>query len=172
MYEDNEMRVEIRARLKGRIRYNVTTDQIEVMVGEDDELLRWETIDRRTMSQHLPPTVIDRLWDMICDAAGSGVYADDRLAGVQFLGLHRIVDHLEREGLRIEAVPVPSLSPPALVAVTLAAFLAARERTTLAEIMQNVIDVPPEKELLVMLKNAGWESRRTATGRFWVKTRG
>ncbi|WP_339078245.1 hypothetical protein QQM41_14905 (plasmid) [Acetobacter sp. AC2005] len=82
------------------------------------------------------------------------------------------VDHLEREGLRIEAVPVPSLSPPALVAVTLAAFLAARERTTLAEIMQNVIDVPPEKELLVMLKNAGWESRRTATGRFWVKTRG
>ncbi|WP_165993476.1 hypothetical protein, partial [Acetobacter lambici] len=132
---------------------------------EDDELLRWETIDRRTMSQHLPPTVIDRLWDMICDAA-------DRLAGVQFLGLHRVVDHLEREGLRIEAVPVPSLSPPAPVAVTLAAFLAARERATLAEIMQNVIDVPPEKELLVMLKNAGWESRRTATGRFWVKTRG
>ncbi|KDE19129.1 hypothetical protein AZ09_14195 [Acetobacter aceti 1023] len=108
----------------------------------------------------------------ICDAAGSGVYADDRLAGVQFLGLHRVVDHLEREGLRIEAVPVPSLSPPAPVAVTLAAFLAARERATLAEIMQNVIDVPPEKELLVMLKNAGWESRRTATGRFWVKTRG
>ncbi|AOW47789.1 hypothetical protein A4S02_05150 [Acetobacter ascendens] len=108
----------------------------------------------------------------MCDAAGSGVYADDRLAGVQFLGLHRVVDHLEREGLRIEAVPVPSLSPPAPVAVTLAAFLAARERATLAEIMQNVIDVPPEKELLVMLKNAGWEPRRTATGRFWVKTRG
>ncbi|CAI9122003.1 hypothetical protein [Brytella acorum] len=166
------MRVEIRARLKGRIRYNVTTDQIEVMVGEDDELLRWETVNRRTMFQHLPQTVVDRLWDMLCDVAGSGIYKDDRLAGVQFLGLHRVVDHLERDSIRIEEIPVPSLSSPEPTAVTLAAFLAARERTTLAEIMQNVRDVPPEKDLLVILRNAGWESRRTATGRFWMKVVG
>lgn len=172
MYEDNEMRVEIRARLKGRIRYNVTTDQIEVMVGEDDELLRWETVNRRTMFQHLPQTVVNRLWDMLCDVAGSGIHKDDRLAGVQFLGLHRVVDHLERDSIRIEEIPVPSPSSPVPPPVTLAAFLAVRERTTLAEIMQNVRDVPPEKDLLVILRNTGWESRRTATGRFWMKVEG
>ncbi|MGF1276568.1 hypothetical protein [Acetobacter pasteurianus] len=42
MYEDQEMREEIRSRMKGRIRFNVATDRIEVIVGEPDELLRWE----------------------------------------------------------------------------------------------------------------------------------
>ena len=34
MYEDQEMREEIRARMKGRIRFNVATDMIEVIVGD------------------------------------------------------------------------------------------------------------------------------------------
>lgn len=36
MYEDQEMREEIRSRMKGRIRFNVATDRIEVIVGEPD----------------------------------------------------------------------------------------------------------------------------------------
>ena len=88
MYEDQEMREEIRSRMKGRIRFNVATDRIEVIVGEPDELLHWEP----TMLQHLPPSVVERLWDMFADVAGSGFYAEDRLAGVKFLGLHRVED--------------------------------------------------------------------------------
>ena len=72
MYEDQEMREEIRARMKGRIRFNVATDRIEVIVGEPDELLRWEPINRLSMLQHLPQSVVERLLDMFADAAGAG----------------------------------------------------------------------------------------------------
>ncbi|WP_231111184.1 hypothetical protein, partial [Acetobacter pasteurianus] len=61
MSEDQEMREAIRARMKGRIRFNVATDRIEVIVGAPDELLRWEPINRLTMLQHLPQSVVERL---------------------------------------------------------------------------------------------------------------
>lgn len=67
----------------GAIQFNVATDRIEVIVGEPNELLRWEPINRLTMLQHLPPLVVERLWDMFSDAAGPGFYAEDRLAGVK-----------------------------------------------------------------------------------------
>ncbi|WP_261763973.1 hypothetical protein [Acetobacter tropicalis] len=40
MYENREMREEIRAGMKGRIRFNAGTDAIEVIVGEDHEVPR------------------------------------------------------------------------------------------------------------------------------------
>ncbi|WP_244178093.1 hypothetical protein [Gluconobacter albidus] len=61
MSEDQEMRDVIRARMKGRIRFNFVIDRIEMIVGEPDELLRWEQINRLTMLQHLPPSVVERL---------------------------------------------------------------------------------------------------------------
>ncbi|MFT9018323.1 hypothetical protein [Acetobacter malorum] len=77
-----------------------------MIVGEPDELLRWEPINRLTMLQHLPPPVVERLWEMFADAAGSGFYAEDRLAGVKFGGLHRVAEYLdEEEGIRIEENP-------------------------------------------------------------------
>ncbi|MGF1277785.1 hypothetical protein [Acetobacter pasteurianus] len=170
MYEDQEMREEIRACMKGRIRFNVATDRIEVIVGEPDELLRWEPINRLSMLQHLPPSVVERLWDMFADAAGSGFYAEDRLAGVKFLGLHRVAEYLEEEeGIRIEEIPMPSFSAPAPApAVSLDTYLAGRDRTTIAEILKAVPDTV-EKELPLRLKEAGWEPRRSATERFWMK---
>ncbi|CEF41599.1 hypothetical protein ASN_2305 [Acetobacter senegalensis] len=170
MYEDQEMREEIRARMKGRIRFNVATDRIEVIVGEPDELLRWEPINRLTMLQHLPSTVVDRLWDMFADAAGSGFYAEDRLAGVKFLGLHRVAEYLEeKEGIRIEEIPMPSFSALPQV-VSLETYLAGRDRTTIAEILKAVPGIV-EKELPVRLKEAGWEPRRSATERYWAKVK-
>ncbi|WP_252347597.1 MULTISPECIES: hypothetical protein [unclassified Gluconobacter] len=154
--------------MKGRIRFNVATDRIEVIVGEPDELLRWEPINRLSMLQHLPQSVVERLWDMFADAAGSGFYAEDRLAGVKFLGLHRVAEYLEEEeGIRIEEIPMPSFSalPPA---VSLNTYLAGRDRTTIAEILKAVPDTI-EKELPLRLKESGWEPRRSATERFWVK---
>lgn len=168
MSEDQEMREEIRARMKGRIRFNVVTDRIEVIVGEPDELLRWEPINRLIMLQHLPPMVVERLWDMFADAAGSRFYAEDRLAGVKFIGLHKVAEYLEEEeGIRIEEIPMPSFSalPPT---VSLETYLAGRDRTTIAEILKAVPDIL-EKDLPDSLREAGWESRRSATGRFWVK---
>ncbi|GBQ09862.1 hypothetical protein [Acetobacter cerevisiae] len=168
MRDEQEMRDEIRTRMKGRIRFNVATDRIEVIVGAPDELLRWEPINRRTMLQHLPPLVVERLWDMFADAAGSGFYAEDRLAGVKFLGLHRVAEYLEEEEcIRIEEIPMPSFSalPPA---VSLETYLAERDRTTIAEILKAIPDVT-EKELPLQLKEAGWESRRSATERYWAK---
>lgn len=169
MRDEQEMRDEIRARMKGRIRFNVATDRIEVIVGEPDELLRWEPINRLTMLEHLPPLVVERLWDMFADAAGSGFYAEDRLAGVKFLGLHRVAEYLEEEqGIQIEEIPMPSFSALPQ-AVSLETYLAERDRTTIAEILKAVPDAA-EKELPVRLKEAGWEPRRSATERFWVKT--
>ncbi|GBR51578.1 hypothetical protein CSR02_04150 [Acetobacter pomorum] len=168
MYEDQEMSEEIRSRMKGRIRFNVATDRIEVIVGEPDELLRWEPINRLSMLQHLPQSLVERLWDMFADAAGSGFYAEDRLAGVKFLGLHRVAEYLEEEeGIRIEEIPMPSRSAPA-PAMSLNTYLAGRDRTTIAEILKAVPDTV-EKELPLRLKEAGWEPRRSATERFWVK---
>ncbi|GCD52770.1 hypothetical protein [Acetobacter pasteurianus] len=100
MYEDQEMREEIRSCMKGRIRFNVATDRIEVIIGEPDELLRWEPINRLTMLQHLPPSVVERLWDMFADAAGAGFYAEDRLVGIKYIGLHRVAEYLEGGGRR------------------------------------------------------------------------
>ncbi|WP_306789710.1 hypothetical protein, partial [Acetobacter sp. P5B1] len=169
MSEDQEMREAIRTRMKGRIRFNVATDRIEVIVGAPDELLRWEPINRLTMLQHLPPLVVERLWDMFADAAGSGFYAEDRLAGVKFLGLHRVAEYLEEEeSIRIEEIPMPSFSALPQ-AVSLETYLAGRDRTTIAEILKAVPDAA-EKELPVRLKEAGWEPRRSATERFWLKT--
>ncbi|WP_237915000.1 hypothetical protein [Acetobacter senegalensis] len=168
MRDEQEMRDEIRTRMKGRIRFNVATDRIEVIVGAPDELLRWEPINRLTMLQHLPPLVVERLWDMFADAAGSGFYAEDRLAGVKFLGLHRVAQYLEdEECIRIEEIPMPSFSalPPA---VSLETYLAGRDRTTIAEVLKAVPGTS-EKDLPNSLKEAGWESRRSATERFWVK---
>ncbi|MBS1049748.1 hypothetical protein [Gluconobacter japonicus] len=162
MSEDQEIREEIRARMKGRIRFNVATDRIEVIVGAPDELLRWEPINRLTMLQHLPPLVVERLWDMFADAAGAGFYAEDRLAGVKFLGLHRVAEYLEeKECIQIEEIPMPSFS-------ALDTYLAGRNRTTIGEILKAVPDAA-EKELPLQLKEAGWEPRRSATERFWVK---
>lgn len=173
MHEDREMREEIRAGMKGRIRFNAGTDAIEVIVGEDHEVPRWQPINRLTMVQYLPPLVIERLWDMFADAAGSVYYADDRLAGVKFLGVHRVAEFIEQEGcFQIEEDNAPPLSFPSQKAVSVESFLSGKMKTTLAEIAKNVIDPPSEKDLAEILKNAGWESRRTATGRFWVKTRG
>lgn len=169
MSEDQEMREAIRTRMKGRIRFNVATDRIEVIVDAPDELLRWEPINRLTMLQHLPPLVVERLWDMFADAAGSGFYAEDRLAGVKFLGLHRVAEYLEEEeSIRIEEIPMPSFSALPQ-AVSLETYLAGRDRTTIAEILKAVPDAA-EKELPVRLKEAGWEPRRSATERFWLKT--
>lgn len=170
MYEDREMREEIRARMKGRIRFNAGTDAIEVIVGEDHEVPRWQPINRHTMVQYLPPLVIQRLWDMFADAAGSAYYADDRLAGVKFLGLHRVAELIEQEGcFQIEEDNAPPLSLPSQKALSVESFLSGKTKTTLAEIAKNVSDSPSEKDLVEILKNAGWESRRTATGRFWLK---
>ncbi|MBS1001581.1 hypothetical protein JK169_11260 [Acetobacter persici] len=168
MRDEQEMRDEIRARMKGRIRFNVATDRIEVIVGAPDELLRWEPINRLTMLQHLPPLVVERLWDMFADAAGSGFYTEDGLAGVKFLGLHRVAEYLEEEEcIRIDEIPMPAFS--ALVpVVSLDTYLAGRNRTTIAEILKAVPDAA-EKELPLQLKEAGWEPRRSATERFWVK---
>ncbi|MBS1073931.1 hypothetical protein JK176_03450 [Gluconobacter sp. Dm-73] len=168
MSEDQEMREEIRARMKGRIRFNVATDRVEVIVGEPDEFLRWEPINRLTMLQHLPPLVVERLWDMFADAAGAGFYAEDRLAGVKFLGLHRVAEYLEeKECIRIDEIPMPSFSALA-PAVSLDTYLAGRNRTTISEILKAVPDAA-EKELPLQLKETGWEPRRSATERFWVK---
>ncbi|WP_080674939.1 hypothetical protein [Gluconobacter oxydans] len=168
MFDEKEMRDEIRARMKGRIRFNLATDRIEVIVGEPDELLRWEQINRLTMLQHLPPLVVERLWDMFADAAGSGFYAEDRLAGVKFGGLCRVAEYLEEEeGIRIDEIPMPSFSALA-PAVSFNTYLAGRDRTTIAEILKAVPDAA-EKELPLQLKEAGWEPRRSATERFWVK---
>ncbi|GEC61731.1 hypothetical protein GOX01_20620 [Gluconobacter oxydans] len=168
MSEDQEMRDVIRARMKGRIRFNVATDRIEVIVGEPDELLRWEPINRLTMFQHLPPMVVERLWDMFADAAGSGFYAEDRLAGVKFIGLHKVAEYLEEEeGIRIDEIPLPSFSALA-PAVSLNTYLAGRDRTTIAEVVKAVPSIS-EKDLPNSLKDAGWEPRRSATERFWVK---
>lgn len=169
MSEDHEMRDEIRARMKGRIRFNVAIDRIEVIVGEPDEHLRWEPINRLTMLQHLPPLVVERLWDMFADAAGSGFYAEDRLAGMKFIGLHKVAAYLEEEeGIRIDEIPMPSFPALAPTAVSLDTYLAGRDRTTIAEILKAVPDAA-EKELPVRLKEAGWEPRRSATERFWAK---
>lgn len=106
---------------------------------------------------------------MFADAAGSGFYAEDRLAGVKFIGLHRVAEYLEEEEecIRIEEIPMPSFSalPPA---VSLETYLAERDRTTIAEILKAIPDVT-EKELPLQLKEAGWESRRSATERYWAK---
>ncbi|GEL51775.1 hypothetical protein [Acetobacter tropicalis] len=110
---------------------------------------------------------------MFADAAGSAYYADDRLAGVKFLGVHRVAEFIEQEAcFQIEEDNAPPLSLPSQKAVSVESFLSGKMKTTLAEIAKNVIDPPSEKDLAEILKNAGWESRRTATGRFWVKTRG
>lgn len=91
---------------------------------------------------------------MFADAAGSGFYAEDRLAGVKFLGLHRVAEYLEEEeGIRIEEIPMPSRSAPA-AAMSLNTYLAGRDRTTIVEILKAVPDVA-EKELPLQLKEAG-----------------
>ncbi|NHN89464.1 hypothetical protein GOB81_12620 [Acetobacter sp. LMG 1627] len=169
MRDEQEMRDEIRTRMKSRIRFNVATDRIEVIVGEPDELLRWEPINRHTMLQHLPALVVERIWDMFADAAGSGFYAEDRLAGVKFLGLHRVAEHLEKEeGILIKETPMPSSSTLAPMVVSLDTYLAGRGRTTIAEVLK-ALPTTSEKDLPNSLKEAGWEPRRSATERFWVK---
>ncbi|WP_244178094.1 hypothetical protein [Gluconobacter albidus] len=75
---------------------------------------------------------------MFTDAAGSGFYAEDRLAGVKFIGLHKVAGYLEEEeGTRIDEIPRLSFSalPPA---VSLNTYLAGRYRTTIAEVLRAV----------------------------------
>ncbi|GAL98691.1 hypothetical protein AA0312_1695 [Acetobacter tropicalis NRIC 0312] len=87
---------------------------------------------------------------------------------MKFLGLHRVAEYLEEEeGIRIDEIPEPSFSASA-PAVSLDTYLAGRDRTTIPEILKAIPGIL-EKDLPASLREAGWDSGRSATGRFWVK---